>query len=492
MKQTLQLKLSQHLTLTPQLQQSIRLLQLSTIELNQEVERLLQENPLLERAEADEDGPRAEEMPLAGPNRLSEAPERSSTDAPDSNAAEARGAHDDAPDPADFTDYSGSSGDGDWGGGSSGSDDDDFYPQQVATNTLRDHLNEQLRSTSLEHRDRQIVAALIDALDEDGYLPTSLEEIAELFPEELEIEPEELSIALKYVQSFDPVGVGARDCAECLALQLKALPTDTPCRADALKVVDGNLELLANRDFTKLKRLLHVDDVGVRNVRELIRSLNPRPGAAYAKTEANYVIPDVVVRKVRGQWVAALNEAAMPKLRLNRIYADILTRNRESSNQQLSAQLQEAKWLIRNVQQRFETILRVAQAIVERQRRFFEHGEVAMRPMVLREIAETLSLHESTISRVTTQKYMATPRGTYELKYFFGSHVATETGGACSATAIRALIKQLVAAEDTKIPLSDSRISQILSQQGIVVARRTIAKYRDSLQIPPANLRKSL
>ncbi len=491
MKQTLQLKLSQHLTLTPQLQQSIRLLQLSTIELNQEVERLLQENPLLERAEAEEDGARAEEVPLAGPNRLSEAPERSSADAPDSNAAEARGAHDDAPDPSDFTDYGGSGGDGDWGG-SSGSDDDDYYPQQVATNTLRDHLNEQLRSMSLELRDRQIVGALIDALDEDGYLPTPLDEIAELFPEELEIELEELSIALKYVQSFDPAGVGARDCAECLALQLKVLPADTPCRAEALKVVDGNLELLANRDFTKLKRLLHVDDVGVRNVRELIRSLNPRPGAAYAKTEANYVIPDVVVRKVRGQWVAALNEAAMPKLRLNRIYADILTRNRESSNQQLAAQLQEAKWLIRNVQQRFETILRVAQAIVERQRRFFEHGEVAMRPMVLREIADMLSLHESTISRVTTQKYMLTPRGTYELKYFFGSHVATDTGGAASATAIRALIKQLVGAENAKTPLTDSKIADMLGEQGIIVARRTIAKYREALQIPPVNLRKSL
>jgi len=491
MKQTLQLKLSQHLTLTPQLQQSIRLLQLSTIELNQEVERLLQENPLLERAEAEEDGARAEEVPLAGPNRLSEAPERSTSDAPDSNAAEARGAHDDAPDPSDFTDYGGSGGDGDWGG-ASGSDDDDFYPQQVATNTLRDHLNEQLRSMSLELRDRQIVGALIDALDEDGYLPSSLEEIAELFPEELEIEPEELSIALKYVQSFDPVGVGARDCAECLALQLKMLPPDTPCRAEALKVVDGNLELLANRDFTKLKRLLHVDDAGVRSVRELIRSLNPRPGAAYAKTEANYVIPDVVVRKVRGQWVAALNEAAMPKLRLNRIYADILTRNRESSNQQLAAQLQEAKWLIRNVQQRFETILRVAQAIVERQRRFFEHGEVAMRPMVLREIADMLSLHESTISRVTTQKYMLTPRGTFELKYFFGSHVATDTGGAASATAIRALIKQLVGAENAKTPLTDSKIADMLGEQGIIVARRTIAKYREALQIPPVNLRKSL
>ena len=490
MKQTLQLKLSQHLTLTPQLQQSIRLLQLSTLELNAEVERMLQENPLLERAEAEEEVARAEEFPLAGPGRVSESAERSAPDSVDSNAAEARTAHDDAPESADFTDYSSGSGDGDWGGGGA-SEDDDFYPQQVATSTLRDHLNEQLATMSLPLRDRQIVAALIDALNEDGYLPNPLEEIAELFPTEHEVELEELSIALKYVQSFEPAGVGARDCAECLALQLKALPPDTPHLADAQKVVEGHLELLANRDFTKLKRLLHLDDAGVRRVRELIRSLNPRPGAAFAKAEANYVIPDVVVRKVRGQWVAALNDAAMPKLRLNRIYADILTRNRDSSNQQLAAQLQEAKWLIRNVQQRFETILRVAQAIVERQRRFFEHGEVAMRPMVLREIADMLSLHESTISRVTTQKYMLTPRGTFELKYFFGSHVATDTGGAASATAIRALIKQLVGAEDPRTPLTDSRIADLLGEQGILVARRTIAKYREALQIPPVNLRKS-
>ena len=490
MKQTLQLKLSQHLTLTPQLQQSIRLLQLSTLELNAEVERMLQENPLLERAEAEEEAARAEEVPLAGPGRVSESSERSAPDSVDSNAAEARTAHDDAPESADFTDYSSGSGDGDWGGGGA-SEDDDFYPQQVATSTLRDHLNEQLATMSLPLRDRQIVAALIDALNEDGYLPNPLEEIAELFPTEHEVELEELSIALRYVQSFEPAGVGARDCAECLALQLKALPPDTPHLADAQKVVEGHLELLANRDFTKLKRLLHLDDAGVRRVRELIRSLNPRPGAAFAKAEANYVIPDVVVRKVRGQWVAALNDAAMPKLRLNRIYADILTRNRDSSNQQLAAQLQEAKWLIRNVQQRFETILRVAQAIVERQRRFFEHGEVAMRPMVLREIADMLSLHESTISRVTTQKYMLTARGTFELKYFFGSHVATDTGGAASATAIRALIKQLVGAEDPRTPLTDSRIADLLGEQGILVARRTIAKYREALQIPPVNLRKS-
>lgn len=486
MKQTLQLKLSQHLTLTPQLQQSIRLLQLSTLELNSEVERMLQENPLLEREEGSEE---PVEVPLAGPGRASEAPEHVSSDTRSGDEAPERAPSDDAAPVTEFGDYGG--GDGEWGGGG-GSEDDDYFPQQVAASTLRDHLLTQLSLLNLPLRDRQIVTALIDALDEDGYLATPLTEIGELFPPEFELEPEELTIALKYVQSFEPAGVGARDCAECLALQLKTLPADTAHRGDALKVVDGHLPLLANRDFTKLKRLLHIDDGGVREVRDLIRSLNPRPGAAFAKAEANYVIPDVIVRKTRGRWSASLNEAAMPKLRLNRIYADILTRNRENSNQQLAAQLQEAKWLIRNVQQRFETILRVAQAIVERQRRFFEHGEVAMRPMVLREIADMLSLHESTISRVTTQKYMLTPRGTFELKYFFGSHVATDTGGAASATAIRALIKQLIAAEDPKTPLTDSRIADLLGDQGILVARRTIAKYREALQIPPVNLRKML
>ena len=490
MKQTLQLKLSQHLTLTPQLQQSIRLLQLSTVELNAEVERMLQENPLLEKAEGEGDDEPALASQIAATSSTEAAPTHDDDRAGGKEAGDEVRERTDVVDRTDFEDYSG--GDSDWGGGSSSDDDDDgYYPQQVATSSLRDHLLSQLAVLNLPLRDRQLVASLIDALDEDGYLHVSLDEIAEMFPPELEIDPDELSIALCYLQSFEPAGIGARDASECLALQLKALPESTPFRAEAQTVVTEHLPLLAARDFAKLKRILHTDDAGVRSVRALVMSLNPRPGAAFAKSEANFVIPDVIVKKVRGKWMAALNEAAMPKLRLNRIYADILTRNRDSSNQQLSAQLQEAKWLIRNVQQRFETILRVAQAIVERQRRFFEHGDVAMRPMVLREIATMLNLHESTISRVTTQKYMLTTRGTYELKYFFGSHVATDSGGAASATAIRALIKQLVAAENIKTPLTDSRIAELLGEQGIIVARRTVAKYREALQIPPVNMRKA-
>ena len=479
MKQTLQLKLTQHLTLTPQLQQSIRLLQLSTLELNQELERFLAENPLLERDEGEEDG--APVVRLNGTESVTtETVERS--DKPDGPVAE------DEPRPAAD----------DWtletvapGAPREDADDAD-YPQLAAESpSLRDHLLQQLSLTALPDRDRTLVALLVDALDEDGYLTQPLEEIAAMLPAELAIEPDELAIALKHLQNLDPTGVGARSPAECLELQLLTLPDSVTGLAIALRIVREHLPLLAARDFAKLKRLIGCDEVLLRTAQRLIQSLNPRPGAAFAPLEARYVVADVIVRKVKGVWRASLNPDAMPKLRINRIYADILQSNRGQAGQ-LTSQLQEARWLIKNVQQRFETIQRVSQTIVDRQRHFFDHGEVAMRPLVLREIADALGLHESTVSRVTTQKYMATPRGIFELKYFFGSHVATEAGGACSATAIRALIKQLVAAEDPKKPLSDSKISQILGQQGIVVARRTIAKYRESLHIPPVNLRKAL
>ncbi|HMX23054.1 MAG TPA: RNA polymerase factor sigma-54, partial [Accumulibacter sp.] len=329
---------------------------------------------------------------------------------------------------------------------------------------------------------------LIEALDDDGYLTQSLDELIDVLPNELEIVVDELQIALRHLQHFDPTGVGARNAQECLSLQLQALPTH-PTRTLALEIVRHHLDLLANRDFVKLKKLTGCDDDQLRAAQQLIRSLNPRPGAQYSATETRYVTPDVTVRKIRDVWTASINADAFPRLRVNSLYAQILGRQSGSG---LSGQLQEARWLIRNVQQRFDTILRVAQSIVDRQRQFLDHGEVAMRPLILREIADALGLHESTISRVTTQKYMATPRGIFELKYFFGSHVSTDAGGACSATAIRALIKQLISAEEPKKPLSDSQISEVLGQQGIVVARRTIAKYREALNIPPVSLRKSI
>ena len=372
--------------------------------------------------------------------------------------------------------------------GSFDDDDDGFQDIQAATVSLREHLSSQLGLLSLPPRDRTLVQCLIDALDEDGYLTQSLEDLAESLPAELEIDPDELLIALRHLQQFDPTGVGARSAQECLALQLRAL-AGNETRDLALRIVSAHLELLAARDFTKLKKFVDCDDEQLRAAQTLVRSLNPRPGAKYAALDARYITPDVVVRKVRGQWTANINADAYPRLRINSLYAQILSRQRGSG---LSGQLQEARWLIKNVQQRFDTILRVTQAIVDRQRQFFDHGEVAMRPLVLREIADTLDLHESTVSRVTTQKYMATPRGIFELKYFFGSHVATEAGGACSATAIRALIKQLVGAENARKPLSDSEITELLGQQGIVVARRTIAKYRESLGIPPVKLRRTL
>ena len=483
MKQGLSLRVSQHLALTPQLQQSIRLLQLSTVELNQEIDRLLMENPILEREEGEADAsapaPRAErEAPAA-------AAEPGPQDARD--AAEERGGATGEL-PADFASP--------WRG-ADGGDDEDADRTNAAPDlpTLRDHLNGQLVLTNLGPRDRALVALLIDALDEDGYLTQPLEEIAALMPAEAEVGLEELAIALRHLQNLEPAGVGARTPGECLALQLRALPAaerDCAPASLALRIAEQHLELLASRDYARLKALTGADDASLRAAQALIRGLNPRPGAAFARVETRYVVPDVIVRKVRNVWRASLNPEAMPRLRVNRLYAELAARPRGAGGNALASQLQEARWLIKNVQQRFDTILRVAQAIVDRQRNFLEHGEVAMRPMVLREIADVLGVHESTISRVTTQKYMATPRGTYELKYFFGSHVATDTGGAASSTAIRALIKQLVAAEDAKAPLSDSRIAQVLGEQGIVVARRTIAKYRESLQIPPVNQRKAL
>ncbi len=481
MKHSLQLKLSQHLTLTPQLQQSIRLLQLSTLELNQEIETFLQENPLLERDEEEEEAATVRidgVLPATAPAPAESAPAPAET-----------GSSDDRDMP-----------EGEWSvddgyGSFSGQDaDDEGDPRQIAAEPakLRDHLFGQINIMQMPDRDKRIVAYLIDNLDDDGFMTQDLAELAALLPAELEIGAEDLTIALKYLQSLDPPGVGARSLSESLELQLEVLPGDTPYRKEALQIVTQHLDTFAARDYFRLKKLLRCDDDALRSIQSLITSLNPRPAASFSDGETRYVIPDVVVRKIKGLWVASLNPEAMPKLRVNRMYADILHRNRDASFQQLAGQLQEAKWLIKNVQQRFDTILRVSQAIVDRQRHFFEHGEVAMRPLVLREIADTLGLHESTVSRVTTQKFMLTARGIFELKYFFGSHVTTETGGACSATAIRALLKQLVGEEDRRKPLSDSQISEILGKQGIVVARRTIAKYRESLQILPVNLRKSI
>src|SRR3954462_1746997 len=418
MKHSLQLKLSQHLTLTPQLQQSIRLLQLSTLELNQEIETFLQENPLLERDD--------EEEVQTPPSPLTSTTTTASTE---SEAAPMSGDNEAPGEPAaPESDWSVDDGYGSFGG--QDGDEDGEAPQASAEPAkLRDHLLDQINLMQMPDRDKRIVAFLIDNLDDDGYMTQDLAELSALLPAELEIDAEQLTIGLKYLQSLDPPGIGARTLSECLSLQLEVLPEDTPYRTEALLVVRQHLDVFAARDYFRLKKLLRCDDDVLRAIQAMIIGLNPRPAGNISGGETRYIIPDVVVRKIKGLWVTALNPEAMPKLRINRMYADILHRNRDASFQQLAGQLQEAKWLIKNVQQRFDTILRVSQAIVDRQRHFFEHGEVAMRPLVLRETADTLDLHESTVSRVTTQKFMFTPRGIYELKYFFGSHVTTDPGG---------------------------------------------------------------
>lgn len=493
MKQSLQLRTSQHLALTPQLQQSIRLLQLSTLELHQELETLLIENPMLERVDDPMDNAvrlladgainNTSTTPDAGMESITPsentAPQEATTDADvpvnDSvSANEEEWSFNDAP------------------SGSANADEDEGRPQLEAAHiSLREYLLEQMRLTLREPRDRALVELIIDTLDDNGYLSETLEEIHAGLPLELLIDEEELLFALKMLQSFDPPGVGARNLSECLAIQIRRMPkVPFVTRRLALALVETQLTLFAQRDFTKLKKIFDCDDEDLREAQAIIRLCEPRPGIAFATSSSDYAVPDVIVKKNGNGWQVLLNQDVMPKLRVSSMYANIMRQNRGETG--MGTQLQEARWLIKNMRQRFETILRVSQAIVERQRNFFTHGAVAMRPLVLREIADTLGLHESTISRVTTQKYMLTPHGMFELKYFFGSHVATETGGEASSTAIRALIKQLIGAEDQKSPLSDSKIADMLGEQGMVIARRTVAKYREALKIPPVSLRKSL
>lgn len=440
MKASLQLRLSQHLALTPQLQQSIRLLQLSTLELQQEVAMAVAQNPLLEnddewiasplRVAADgsliaQTPPATNAEPMAGANGAGQTSERTERDEPaaadeyDSYAASDNG---------DASQWNLD----DFGRASGASDDDDLPPLQVqeAATSLRDHLSAQLRVTQAGPRDRALVMFLIESLDDDGYLTASLDEVLGDLPPELEVDADELNAALALLHSFDPAGVGARSASECLRLQLLRLDP-SPARTLSLEIVSQYLELLAARDFTRLRKHLKATDDALRDAHALIRSLEPFPGAAYGKAEADYVVPDIIVKKIGQGWQAELNPEVMPRLRINNLYANILRNSRgDPSAGSLKQQLQEARWLIKNIQQRFDTILRVAQAIVERQKNFFVHGEIAMRPLVLREIADTLGLHESTVSRVTTGKYMLTPFGTLEFKYFFGSHVSTDTGGA--------------------------------------------------------------
>lgn len=473
MKQSLQLKLSQHLTLTPQLQQSIKLLQLSTMELQTEIERYLLENPLLERTD---------EWSL--PLQTQEPIDSSAQSGTEGHAESGEDTN-----PIQQLDDS-------WSSTGTGSRDDEDERDSgfaaMAESSLQDHLLSQLALTSLSGHGRQCAAIIVAHIDDDGYLVCNEDDIFALMPAEVEYPVEEFNIALRHVQQLEPAGVGARSLSECLRIQLQTIDPETRGHRLAVQIVSNHLEALGQRDFVRIKRVLRCSDEELREARQLITSLDPKPGRRYGAADTRYVTADVVVRKVRGRWQASLNRDVLPKLRVNQHYAQLLGQTRTGDGKNLSGQLQEARWLVKNIQQRFETIVRVSQAIVDLQRHFFDHGEVAMKPLVLREVAEMVGLHESTISRVTSQKYMMTPRGIFELKYFFASSLSTDQGGACSSTAIRALIRQIVLAEDNKKPLSDHRIAAMLAEQGIVVARRTVAKYRESMQIQPANLRKAL
>jgi RNA polymerase sigma-54 factor len=514
MKQVLGFKLSQHLALTPQLQQSIKLLQLSTLELAEEVERALNDNPLLERLE---DPMAAGRVTLTSSGQLVEpranaAQDDSPTPSGSEPSEDRSESWNDAESSADSGfDYGSAGGGTDWGRPQSDDDDRDGPQLAAQSVSLQEHLMEQARLSQAGTRDRMLLGVLIESLDENGYLTADMDEIAvaaakllgeRLTPEAFEQIHDDLKSALKLLQSFDPAGVGARDASECLALQILHSEANSAIRKLdkrvlqlVLSLVRQHLPLLAARDYAKIKRLAKCSDEDLRCAQAAIKLLDPHPGARFADVESNYVAPDVMAVKTRAGWKAQLNGVVMPKLGINDAYARILKDQRGKLGEggaNLAAQLQEARWLIKNIEQRFDTILRVSQAIIDRQKGFFTHGAVAMRPLVLREIADQLGLHESTISRVTTQKYMLTPFGTFELKYFFGSSLDTDAGGAASSTAVRELIKQLVAAESAKEPLSDSKIAELLGDQGVVVARRTIAKYREALRIPPVNLRKSL
>jgi RNA polymerase sigma-54 factor len=494
MKPSIQLRLGQHLTMTPQLQQAIRLLQLSTLDLKQEIQDALDSNLMLE---TEEEGQQREEPASAEQQTADESGAKSGEAGNDANNeseinVEAESMPDELPVDTAWDDLYDSVTPTSSAPAAIGEDNSDFLLQQAPGQSLHDHLDWQVNLAHFSDTDLAIATAIIDAINDDGYLTADLEDILAAV-DQPELELDEVEAVLHRLQSFDPPGVAARDPRECLLIQLRQLPEDTTWREQAITLVRDHFDLLAAQDEAQLKRKLKLDSEDLRSVVHLIRSLNPRPGTAIAGEEPRYIEPDVFVFKRNNQWRVELNPDAAPRLRINSTYANLIRRaDNSSDNTTLKNHLQEARWFIKSLQSRNDTLLRVASKIVEFQRDFFEHGEEAMKPLVLRDVAEALDMHESTISRVTTQKYMHTPRGTLEFKYFFSSHVSTAGGGEASATAIRALIKKLIAAEKPAKPLSDNKIAAILEEQGIKVARRTVAKYRESMAIPPSNERKRL
>ena len=486
MKASLQLKMGQQLTMTPQLQQAIRLLQLSSLELQQEIQQALESNPLLELDEEQSDGDmdNSDDPSSNDSNSL----EHDSATVETSDALTQDSMPDDLPMDTTWDEvYTVSS------NSSSGVSREDDMPFQGETSEgLYEHLEWQKNLTPFSDNDLAIATAIIDAIDERGYLTQSCEDILEAMGDP-ETELDEVEAVLKRVQHFDPIGVAARNLSECLLIQLAQYAADTPHIDNARLLIKDYLDLIAGRDFRQLMRKTKLKEDDLREAITLIQTLNPRPGLAIARSKDEYVIPDVSVSKKKGRWVVELNPDYMPKINVNQHYASMArSTTNQADGQFIRGHLQEAKWFIKSLESRNDTLLKVTNCIVKFQQGFFEYGEEAMKPMVLNDIAEAVEMHESTISRVTTQKYMHTPRGIFELKYFFSSHVGTDDGGECSSTAIRAFIKKLVAAENQKKPLSDSKMAQLLAEQGIKVARRTIAKYREAMLIPPSNQRKSL
>ncbi|HEX6363385.1 MAG TPA: RNA polymerase factor sigma-54 [Albitalea sp.] len=465
----------QHQTLTPRLQHAVRLLQLSSLDFAQEVQEAMGKNPFLEVDESGDTPPSPDDNGAAALASPAGTAAETVASAPEADATWERESW-------QSTGGSGSS--------ASSTGDADGAMEMVAADTdLRQHLHGQINVMPLTDRDRVLVGAVIESLDDDGYLRLSLEELMTLCELEPAVEECELNTALKLVQSLDPCGVGARNVSECLLLQLECID-DPVDRELARRILSEQLEKLAQRDIPGLAKIFDQEPAHIEAVCERIRHLDPRPGWRFGSSHVHYVVPDVIVKKIRGQWTAQLNPAVVPKVRLNRVYAELFQQHRNSKHAELAAHLQEARWTVRNVEQRFSTILLVAEAILKRQRHFLEYGPLAMKPLGLREIADEVKLHESTVSRVTNNKYMATPSGVYELKYFFSRAMPTASGGACSATAIRGVIQDMIAAENPLDPLSDAEIARQLARQGLTVARRTVTKYRQMLKVPAVERRR--
>ena len=476
MKQGLQLRLSQQLAMTPQLQQAIRLLQLSTLELQQELQQALESNPLLEQTDLHEE---VETQELVDTETLDSVDALEKPDMPEELPLDASW---------DEIYTAGTPS----GTGVDYQDDELPVYQGETTQSLQDYLMWQVELTPFTDTDRAIATSIVDAVDDTGYLTVTVEDIHEGIGDD-EIGLDEVEAVLKRIQRFDPVGVAAKDLRDCLLIQLSQFSPDTPRITEARLIISDHLDLLANHDFRSLMRVTRLKEDVLKEAVDLIQSLDPRPGQSIQTGEPEYVIPDVLVRKVNGHWMVELNSDSIPRLQINQHYAGMCNNARNDADSQfIRSNLQDAKWLIKSLESRNDTLLRVSRCIVEQQQAFFDLGEEHMKPMVLADIAQTVEMHESTISRVTTQKYLHSPRGIFELKYFFSSHVSTEGGGEASSTAIRALVKKLIAAENPAKPLSDSKLTTLLSNQGIMVARRTVAKYRESLSIPPSNQRKQL